>query len=216
MKIYDSAIPSLKAAAVGAVLTLTPVSQGSVTAPKAVTPSNAHMVVSAAVPGIGLDLTRLYYGGPQGYAALSVTLAGVVAGDTLTVDGVVYTAGTDFVVGTMPVTATNLAAAINAHYALQPGPWFNINAEGVLFQAVLSGTGTGTLAGDVDVEASLDGITPYSLGAAGAPLFSLTDAKPTDATPDAKPAFQFVRANPKTLTGTGAHLVVLMGLTNIH
>jgi hypothetical protein len=214
MNIYDSNRPQVRAMALGALLTLIPVSQMAPLPNKALSTNTPHMPLMGSVVGLQVPTSYLQYGGPYGYAPVSTLLAGVVNGDSLTLDGKAFVAGTDFTVGANDAeTATNLAAAINTEYKLKPGAWFAINAGGMLFDATL--TGTGFLSGNADIEVSLDGVTPHSLGTSGAPLFSLTDSTASDFSKAEVAVYPFIRANPKALTGTNARLQVNMAVTDI-
>ncbi len=227
MKIYDSSVPYITASNLGAVVTLTPNNMLAPVAAKSVASSGPHLTISSATAGLNnLPLNLLTYGGPYGYQSLNVTLSGVVAGDTLTLDGYVYQAvtsgatGTQFVVGgSDAATAANLVVAINNNYATYanwPGPWFTAHALNLIFEGVMTTTvGSGTA--NVDVEASLDGVNPFSLGISAAPVFAFSGASPQILfSSPVQAGYPLVRVRPKSsFTGTGLKFVVSMSEVRI-
>ena len=226
MKIFDSSNPVLTATASGPVVTITPNPQGTQVVDKALATSGATLVVSAGTPKRiqdavssevfvlpGLPLTKIQWAGYYGFNPLNITLASVVATNTVTIDGVVFTAiasgatGTQFNVGgNDTATAVNLAASINAYFNSQtyPGQNFVMKCARILWEAVVTTT-SGNAAATGSVQGSIDGVNwvqvdAVTLASGASPVFI--------STADDRPSYPFLRFVPATFTGTGVKLVV--------
>lgn len=208
MKIFDTTNPSIVATALNATVKI---QQGVIGTPLTstakpqvdVSASNGHMTIA-------VNANRLYIPIPE---PSTINLAGVVANDVVKVLGITYTCVAAGAVaqqfnvgGTDAITATNLAAAINAYYASATlaGEWFECSGSiAPSFQAngkTSAGAGTATIV----IDGSNDGINP-ALPVLMTLSVTMTDNTKVYSQSNAILAqYSFIRARLTALTGTGA------------
>lgn len=219
MKIFDTRTPRVLAVAALGVLTLTQNAQGTPD-PLVVTATGGTMAVDIPVAGEKNVLTTGW--STWNATPNTVALASVIATDTLTIQGQVFTAvalgasGKSFNVGlTDAATATNLAAAITAWFAKNEGPWFQTNDTFLSFEATVADpTNAVSVAATVGIEVSVDGVNAVTHPDISA--FSLSGTGLAIGMSKAVGAYPFVRAKVSAMTGTGAYTQVFMHGTGLN
>jgi hypothetical protein len=205
MLVLDSGNPTYIASAVGAVVSFAKGVGINLLVPDVILSGSAHL---AANP-----LTRANYNSITGFQG-GVTLAGVVAGDTVIINGVTYTAvasgatGPQFNVGgNDSITASNLVTAFNANQVgnLTSGLFL----PGALAKVTLSATiaGSGALSATVTPQISQDGKTGW-MTHPGQAAFSLSGTGADQKSGGQIDAYPFMRFVISALTGTGARVLV--------
>lgn len=203
MEIFNTSTPLVGAVAAGAVVTLTPAVYGT---PNPLTVvGGAHLVVS--------NPNNLLYASTP--LAKYVTLAGVIANDTVVINGRTFTCvasgatGNQFNVGgTDIVTATNLAASVIASFSTGAGLWYRHNDPELVAQ--ISVSGTGTVSASSNIELSIDGVTVANTVACNAS----SGASPRAGFSGSLLGYPFVRANLVSIAGTAAIAKVLLAGIN--
>ena len=213
MKIFDTRTPRVLAVAALGVLTLTQNAQGTPD-PLVITSTGGTMAVDIPVAGAKNVLTTGW--STWNATPNTVALASVIATDTLTIQGQVFTAvasgasGKEFNVGlTDAATATNLAAVITSWFAKNEGPWFQVNDPFLVFEALAADPmNAEAVTATVSIEVSVDGVNAVTHPDVSA--FSLSGTGKAVGVSKPVGAYPFVRANVSAMSGTGAYAQVMM------
>lgn len=210
MKIFDSSNPRVVASAISNVVTLTTNVQGTHD-PLLLLSSNAARI-ACSVPKFGL-LNQLN----PSLTPNTIITTGVLVGDTVTVNTVVFTAVASGATGLQfnqgggdAATAASLVSAINAYFKINAGAWFRTEDQTVAFGlTVYEPTGLVTVSATCAIEASFDGINAVAInGLTNPPFSNISGVGSKTAMTANVGGVAFVRANVTALSGTGAIVVV--------
>jgi hypothetical protein len=204
MRIFDSANPLL-VAVLGVstnVINIQNNAQGT-PVPFATLVGNAHITAVNSTRA-NLDVINTYWP--------NFTFSGVVATDTLSVNGVVYTAvasgatGAQFNVGVSDAaTAANFITVFNAAQAVGTSAmWTDQGHAKVEYQATVDGTGT--VAANVQIQVSLDGQNMFNHPTLSA--FALSGTAHAQSISQEVDAYPFFQAVVSGVTPAGARVIV--------
>lgn len=210
MQLFDSANPLYVASSVGAVVTLTKSTNQGVGLPDATVTGNAHIT---AFQPTRYNLNVINPSNP------SLTLVGVVATDSCTINGVTYTAvasgATAFqfnVGGTDTITAANLVSQFNANQTIGFGA--GIVILDAKFDISTTVSGTGTVSASMQLQASMNGSDWFNHPGQAVQSPSGT-TRATVVSVELTP-YSFMRANVTALSGTGARVQVYYNPTMLN